>query len=340
MRTSLKYPSINTKLKAMYSNKLSIDEFSELIKQPDSERALLYLKSIKEDFKSLPEDADRIEIETQLDKNLIKDIQKIERLLSDNSKYYLKIFLSKYEIRCIKSVFRKIYSRSILDEELDNVGIWTNSIFKEINGINNVTDFEEFLNLIKKTPYYKIFMPYIGKDIKDINIFQIENQLDIIYFKTMMKISIDKKNLVLKDNIGTKIDLENIVWIYRTKKYYHFSEEEIRKTIVDYFYKISKEDIIKLINSSDYNEFEKVLSNTVYKKLVTGNEKKLEQMVSIYLYEKDKKIFRRNMFDVNFIYAYIDIVDAENNDITNIIEGIRFNLKREEILQKLVVKII
>ncbi len=340
MRTSLKYPSINTKLKAMYSNKLSIDEFSELIKQPDSERALLYLKSIKEDFKSLPEDADRIEIETQLDKNLIKDIQKIERLLSDNSKYYLKIFLSKYEIRCIKSVFRKIYSRSILDEELDNVGIWTNSIFKEINGINNVTDFEEFLNLIKKTPYYKIFMPYIGKDIKDINIFQIENQLDIIYFKTMMKISIDKKNLVLKDNIGTQIDLENIVWIYRTKKYYHFSEEEIRKTIVDYFYKISKEDIIKLINSSDYNEFEKVLSNTVYKKLVTGNEKKLEQMVSIYLYEKDKKIFRRNMFDVNFIYAYIDIVDAENNDITNIIEGIRFNLKREEILQKLVVKII
>ena len=340
MRTSLKYPSINTKLKAMYSNKLSIDEFSELIKQPDSERALLYLKSIKEDFKSLPEDADRIEIETQLDKNLIKDIQKIERLLSDNSKYYLKNFLSKYEIRCIKSVFRKIYSRSILDEDLDNVGIWTNSIFKEINGINNVTDFEEFLNLIKKTPYYKIFMPYIGKDIKDINIFQIENQLDIIYFKTMMKISIDKKNLVLKDNIGTQIDLENIVWIYRTKKYYHFSEEEIRKTIVDYFYKISKEDIIKLINSSDYNEFEKVLSNTVYKKLVTGNEKKLEQMVSIYLYEKDKKIFRRNMFDVNFIYAYIDIVDAENNDITNIIEGIRFNLKREEILQKLVVKII
>ena len=340
MRTSLKYPSINTKLKAMYSNKLSIDEFSELIKQPDSERALLYLKSIKEDFKSLPEDADRIEIETQLDKNLIKDIQKIERLLSDNSKYYLKIFLSKYEIRCIKSVFRKIYSRSILDEDLDNVGIWTNSIFKEIKGINNVTDFEEFLNLIKKTPYYKIFIPYIGKDIKDINIFQIENQLDIIYFKTMMKISIDKKNHVLKDNIGTQIDLENIVWIYRTKKYYHFSEEEIRKTIVDYFYKISKEDIMKLINSSDYNEFEKVLSNTSYKKLVTGNEKKLEQMVSIYLYEKDKKIFRSNMFDVNFIYAYIDMVDAENNDITNIIEGIRFNLKREEILQKLVVKII
>ena len=91
MRTSLKYPSINTKLKAMYSNKLSIDEFSELIKQPDSERALLYLKSIKEDFKSLPEDADRIEIETQLDKNLIKDIQKIERLLKN---FFIQIWNS------------------------------------------------------------------------------------------------------------------------------------------------------------------------------------------------------------------------------------------------------
>ena len=45
------------------------------------------------------------------------------------------------------------------------------------------------------------------------------------------------------------------------------------------------------------------------------------------------------MFNINFIYAYIDMVYDENNDITNIIEGIRYNLSRPEILKKLVVEI-
>lgn len=340
MKLSLRYPSINAKLKAMYSKKLNLEEFSELTKQPDSEHALLFLKSKKDEFKLLSENADRIEIETQLDKNLIKDIQKIESLLSNNSKYYLKIFLSKYEIRCIKSVFRKVYSRSILDEDLDNVGIWTNIVFREIKGLNNVTNFEDFLNLIKKTPYYKIFKKYIGKDIKEINIFEIENQLDVLYFKTMMEIAIDRNNPILEDNIGTQIDLENIRWIYRTKKFYNLSEETINKTIIDYFYKISKSQINSLIKSNDYNEFEKILKNTVYRNLVTNKENSFEQNIEKYLYEKDKRIFRENMFNINFIYAYIDIVEAENNDITNIIEGIRYNLSRNEILQKLVVKII
>lgn len=340
MNVSLKYPSINAKLKSMYSKKLSLEEFSELIKQPDSERALLYLKSIKQEFKSLSENADRIEIETQLDKNLIKDIQKIEKLLSDKSKYYLKIFLSKYEIRCIKSVFRKIYSRSILDEDLENVEIWTDVIFKELKGINNVTNFDEFLNLIKKTPYYKIFKDYIGQDIKSINIFDVENKLDIMYFKTMMEIADDRGNSVLRDNIGTQIDLENILWIYRTKKYYNFSEKDIRKTLINYFYKLTKEDITMLINSSDYNDFESVLKKTAYKKIIVGDERNLEQMMSKYFYKKNNRTFRGNMFNMNFIYAYIDIIDAENNDITNIIEGIRYNLTRNDILQKLVVDII
>ncbi len=340
MELSLMYPSINTKLKAMYSKKLTLEDFSELSKQPDSEKALLFLKSKKDEFKFLSENADRIEIETQLDKNLIKDIQKIEGLLNKNSKYYLKLFLSKYEIRCIKSVFRKIYSRSILNEDLSNVEIWTEIIFKEIRGLNNVTSFEEFLTLIKKTPYYQIFKKYEDSNIKEINIFEVENKLDIMYFKKMIEIAETKRNPILKDIIGSQIDLENIAWIYRTKKFYKFNEEEIWNTIIKYFYKISKDEIKLLINSSDYEEFENILQKTVYKKLVTGNEENLEQMISKILYDKNKKIFKNNMFNINFIYSYINIVDLENNDITNIIEGIRYNLSRTDILKKLVVNII
>lgn len=335
----LKYPSINTKLKAIYFKKLKRDEFIDLLKQPDSEKALLYLKTQKESFKELSDNADRIEIETQLDKNLIKDIQKIEKLLSKKSKKILNNFLSKYEIRCIKSVFRKIYSGSIIEEDLNNVQLWTNAIFKRINGIEAISNFEDFLSILKKTPYYKVFKKYENYDVKDINIFNIENSLDIMYFSGMMEIVHKENNDVLKDMIGTQIDLQNITWIYRTKKYFSFTNEEIYKTLIKYFYKISKKEISELIESNDYISFENILKNTIYKKLVTGNDKYLEQMAEKILYDKSKKYFRENMFNMNFIFAYIDMLDSENNDITNIIEGIRYNLKREDILKKLVIDI-
>ena len=339
MKVSLMYPSINAKLKSMYAQKLKSEEFAELIKQQNSEMALLYLKNTKNEFKSLSEAADRIEIETLLDKNLIKDIQKIEKLLSNSSKKSLKVFLSKYEIRLIKSVFRKIYSRSILDEDLEIVGIWTNVIFKELDGINNVTNFEDFLILIKKTPYYKVFEKYRNQNIRDINIFEVENKLDIMYFGSIIKHASLNRNTVLKDNIGTEIDLENILWIYRMKKYYHFSEEQIRNTIIGIFYKLSKADVNKLIKTENYDDFKSIIRKTVYKKIVEGNEENIEQMISKYIYDKNKKIFRENLFNINFIYAYIDMINDENNDITNIIEGIRYNLGKTEILKKLVVKI-
>lgn len=335
----LKYPSINAKLKAIYSKKLKKEEFIDLLKQPDSEKALLYLKTQKQSFKELPDDADRIEIETQLDKNLIKDIQKIERLLSKKSKQILNNFLSKYEIRCIKSVFRKLYSGSIIEEDLNNVQLWTNSIFKRIKGLETITNFEDFLSILKKTPYYKVFRNYENCDVKDINIFNVENSLDIMYFSRMMEIIHKEKNEVLKDIIGTQIDLQNITWIYRTKKYFSFTNEDVYKTLIKYFYKISKKDISELIESKDYFSFENILKNTIYKKLVTGNDRYLEQMAEKILYDKSKKYFRTNMFNMNFMFAYIDMLDSENNDITNIIEGIRYNLKREDILKKLVIDI-
>jgi len=340
MKLSLKYPSINTKLKAIYSKKLNVDEFSELSKQPDSQKALLFLKSQKEEFKDLPENADRIEIETQLDKNLIKDILKIEKLLDNKAKNYFKLFLSKYEIRCIKSVFRKLYSKSIFNEDLENVEIWTNSVFKKIKGLNNVTNFNEFLILLRKTPYYKIFKPYENSDIKDISIFEVENKLDIFYFKTLLKETKNKKNPILRDLIGSQIDLENIIWIYRTKKYYNFTKQQIINTLINDYYNLSKEEIYNLIDANDYQEFEKIIKNTVYKKIINQSERNLEQMTQKYLYEKNKKVFRNNMFNLNFIFSYINIIDAENNDITNIIEGIRYDLSRKEISTKLVVDII
>ena len=61
----------------------------------------------------------------------------------------------------------------------------------------------------------------------------------------------------------------------------------------------------------------------------------LEENVDKYLYHVYQKYFRGNIFDVSSSYAYLGMLEKENNDIMNIVEGIRYHLNKEEIRQKL-----
>ena len=77
------------------------------------------------------------------------------------------------------------------------------------------------------------------------------------------------------------------------------------------------------------------MSKTVYKEVFT-NEHDFEQNIDKYLYNVNKKIFREDITSNAFIYAYINLLDYENNDIINTIEGIRYNMDKNEILKRLV----
>ena len=66
------------------------------------------------------------------------------------------------------------------------------------------------------------------------------------------------------------------------------------------------------------------------------DENNLEENIDKYLYEINKKIFRNDMTSIAYVLAYVNMIDYENNDIINTIEGIRYNMDKTEILKRLV----
>lgn len=190
-------------------------------------------------------------------------------------------------------------------------------------------------NFYKKRGYASVFKKY-GKDINEINIFEMENELDKLYFEKMMKTA-KKHNQNLADMIGKQIDLNNIMWIYRVKKNYHFSKEQTQHVLIPICHKLKKSELEKMLEANNEKEMKEVLQKTFYAKYIHfENIDDLEQQVDQYLYEVYKKHFRGNIFDISAIYAYINMIEQENNDILNIVEGIRYHLSKEEIQRKLV----
>lgn len=327
----LKYPNLNAKLKAMYANRLTKENINDLIKQNDIKNIVLMLKSKSDIFKSIQENVDRLEIEKLLDESLLKDILKIKKLLNKSDNELFDIFLRQYEIKCIKSILRKLYSDDKKDDIIvQNVKMWTLKLFHEIKRIETIENFDNFFKAINRMGQYSFIKKYQNND--KINVFEIENEIDKKYFENLYDKVKSNKNL--KKIIGSEIDLLNIEWIIRVKKYYNFDKQRLIQIIINRFYRIKSSTVKDIINTNSFNEIKTILSQTVYKNVFIS-ETDFEDNADRFLYQINYKIFKEDVLSMAYIFAYINLVDYENNDIINVIEGIRYRMDKDEIIKRL-----
>ena len=328
----IKYPNLNAKLKGMYEKRISKSDLEDLVKQNNLKNAILLLKSKYDIFKNSDENIDRLEIESLLEKDQINNILKIKKLLNKKDTEIFEMFLLQYEIKCVKSIFRKLFSDDKTDDiVIQKVKMWTVTLFSDIKGIETVQNFYEFFEAIKRMKYNKILKKYQEQD--NINVFEVENEIDKLYFETlydMIKNEVNSKKI-----IGSEIDLLNVLWIFRIKKYYNFENEKINQILIKRYYKLKPNTMKKIEQTNTFEEIKEIMKDTVYKD-VFFDENNLEENIDKYLYEINKKIFRNDMTSIAYVLAYVNMIDYENNDIINTIEGIRYNMDKTEILKRLV----
>lgn len=334
---NLKYANINAKLKGMNKKNLDREELENLIKQNNMKSAICILKQEFEPLRNIIEDIDRINLEQELDKILINDIIKISKYLSDDEKRIFYLYISKYEIKCINLTIKNMIKK--INRKKENITIWTKNIFKNIENIEASQNEEELMKTLKKSNYYKTIENYINKvgKIENISISEFEIKLDNIYFEKLYK-EASSYNEVMKKLIGEKIDLLNIISIYRLKKYYSKEKDNIKSKLIPEKYRLNEEKIEELINSNNYEEFKNYLLKTPYKSIIeNANEESLERNINIYLYKQYKKIFIKSPYNIATVISYIALSEYQKHNIINIVGGITYNLTRKEIADKIII---
>ena len=84
----------------------------------------------------------------------------------------------------MKSIFRKLFSDDKTDDIIvKKVKKWTEKLFEDIKGIETIQNFEEFFNAVKRMKYSKILKKYQKQE--NINVFEVENDIDKLYFETL-----------------------------------------------------------------------------------------------------------------------------------------------------------
>jgi V/A-type H+-transporting ATPase subunit C len=331
--SKIKYPTINAKLKAMYGKHLSNSDLIDLVKQVDIQSVVSQLKSKFIPLETIKDNATRIEIEDTLDNVLIEDINKIQKYLSSSEKEIFLKFVSKYEIKCLKSVLKNLLSSSKIENNMADVEVWTNTIFKNINGITKSRNINEYVSIAQKSSYWKQVNTLL--ETKEINVFEFETALDKAYFEILYS-EIEEKSLMLKKLVGTRIDILNILWILRSKKYYHTSNQELSNLLIPIYYNLKKSTVNELITSANYEEAREILSKTYYKNFSNSEIYDLERETKKYFKHECEIILKQSRFDLSFIFAYIYLSEYQQDNIIHIIGGIFYNLDKQKIEQELI----
>ncbi|MCL2839184.1 MAG: V-type ATPase subunit [Defluviitaleaceae bacterium] len=135
--------------------------------------------------------------------------------------------------------------------------------------------------------------------------------------------------------LGTEIDLRNILWIYRLKRFHKVEGSGAIGYLLPVRYRLNNDTLTALLTCKDITSLIEVLSQSPYRKIFASTKDFHlgEQRVA----NKVKAQFQKESFGVNAtcICKYLYEKHLEIRNIQAISEGVKFGFAPEEILLRL-----
>lgn len=341
MGNLLAYSGIVTKVRAMQAKLLTDEDFQNIANMHTVTDIAGYLKekpAYREHLKEMDEGKlHRGDIEKILIQSLYSDYTRLYRFSGMEQKKFLELYLKRYEMNlinyCLRIVFNHYekpfdlnYKKPFFDRYSDL------SIDKLITSKN----VEELVENLKGTEYYGALKRM--EDAKSPTLFDYDLALNLYYFTNMWKKRkkiLKKKELdIFTRDAGTKIDLLNLQWIYRAKKYYNMLPPDIYPLLIPVQYRIHIDAMKELVEAPSLEEFMKAVEKTSYaKKMKENSQRTIEKMYRDCLYQLYMADRRSNPYSIAAVNTYLFLKEEELRKLTTALECVRYGLPARETLE-------
>ncbi|HJC57046.1 MAG TPA: V-type ATPase subunit [Candidatus Eisenbergiella intestinipullorum] len=338
-----RYSGLSAKVRAMSGKLLTQEDFLRLGSMTGVPEVIAYLKK-KPSYAALLEKEDernlhRGQAEGLIMQSLFVDFARLYRFSNLEQRHFLDGYFMRYEISLLKAVVRSILS---LGEPLTDAEEYR-EIFERHSAIPlkqavNSDTMEGLIAALSGTVYKKVLNDVYGSNSREL--FDYELALDLFFFSEYWKMV--KKELKADDqeaiiqSAGAQIDAVNLTWIYRAKKYYEMSPAQIYALIVPIHYRLTREQIKRMAEASDLNEFLAVAETTKYARFLEGEESpKLERCMDAMQEAVHTVLLRRKPYSAACLDVYLYRKEREAHRIITAMECVRYGLPADKIREYL-----
>lgn len=337
MGSLITYSGITTKVKAMERWRIKDEQFQEMASLESVPEAVAYLRKFPpyaDIFAGLDEgELHRGMIEEQLNISQYRDFAKLYQFANIKQRRFLDLFFMHYEIGILKTCLRNAAGHRNQRRDL--------SIFREfferhssldLIAISQSQTMDQFIASLAGSPYYTVLSHLQQKG--RVTLPECENALDMVYFRNIWRIKnkyLDKdEQKIIVQCFGTRMDMLNIQWIYRSKKYYHLSPGDIYAILIPINLHLKKAQISRMAEAGSVEEFHSMLENTWYgknKRVHLDEEQNLEKFAEEFNDRIYQLTSRKEPYSIAVLNSYLYFKEREIGRIITTLESIRYGVK-------------
>ena len=340
MRNVMTYSGITVKIRAMQAKLLKDGDYEQIASMRSVPEVTEFLKE-KPAYEKYLEEMDstlyhRGNVEKILYQSLFDDYSRIFRFGGPQQKQFLKTYWKRYEVDVINYCLRIVFNHYQIPFDLDYKKEYFDRYSQiSIDALVASKNVEELVDNLAGTEYYEPLRKI--REMETATLFDYDMALELYYFTALWKrqkrLLKGKELKLYARDCGTKIDLLNLQWVYRAKKYYHMLPPDIYSLTIPIHYRLSVKEYKTLVETPSLEEFLRQAENTWYaRKYDFGDGRTMEQTYKDclrHLYLADR---RQNPYSVASIYTYLYLKEEEIDKLTTALECIRYGLPRSETL--------
>lgn len=338
------------KTRAIYGKRLTKHDYDELLHRSSVAEIADYLKRNTHYSEALA-DIDTATVHRGFLEALLKrdNFMQYERLCKfQNVKefHFYSYMIVLKEIQLIGSSVMHINSNSTEQFIVSVPSYFINHSSYNMHELMKAKKFEDVLNVIQNTPYYDILKDEETDESGMVDCSRIDYLLRK-YYVTWLSETIDKEfDKKTRENlhniINIEYDLVNIINAYRIKAFSEENIEKIENLMLPLSGKLPRRKLRNLIETANAKEYIEQFKRTFYGQQITLeqpelDEKNMEMCIRHLMTRYAKMHLRSSGSAAESVYSILYLFNIEAENVTNIIEGIRYKAPVSYI-EKLLIK--
>lgn len=344
----MSYEYLNTRVRVMLAQLLKPQQFQALLEL----RELGELVNALVDTDYAPE-IERCSVEFSgyelIEQAVIRNGQRafthLVRIAPEDPRELLTLVLERFEVFNLKTIVRGFHVSASPDEMNKNLYpsiLYAPAFYQELLKRETLRGALDYL-LSTGNRYYKPLAEVFPEYERTGKLALLEHALDSFYFahaRELLHERDDESALLVRDALGTEVDIFNLAYALRVVEASVQSEEKYRYILEGGRY-LSREVVRELLDSSDTNDFWGKLARTPYfRKLGAPVEHwsapRLQERLENLLYTELCRLDLRQLFDIRMALSYIWRKSAEMTNLRVIASGLMRHAPRAQIEENLI----
>ncbi|MGI5893127.1 MAG: V0D/AC39 family V-type ATPase subunit [Candidatus Merdivicinus sp.] len=343
MLNSCSSNAILTKIRAMLGKRLTQADYAQMARKNDVGEVAALLRenpSYEAALRNVEESSvHRGQLEALLKKDLFYKYSALRRYDFSGGDFYDFIIVQTE----IDEILRKLVlmqSGELVDFVVDLPSYMLGKTSFSLMALAKAKNFEEMLACMPHTPYPSLLQRFAQQDIREVNILDCENALYTYYYQyltdTIRKQFRGAARKELLEAVSLEVESLNIQMIFRMKIYFHLQPEVVRRYLYPYSYRIKKAQLEDLLKADGFEEMCAVLRMSADEKSRISPADGIEPYTHRLCARLEGRLLRFTTSAPVAMYTFFTLRRIEVENIITVIEGVRYRLPQEEIMQMLI----